>query len=294
MDNIIIELKDLSYKYPDGTKALNNINIKIPSGKKIAFLGGNGAGKSTLFFILNGVNKPEKGQFYYNGKLITHKRDELARLRQKVGIVFQDPNVQLFAMSVVQEISFGPKNLGLSDKEVIARVNKAMEQTDITGLKDKPTHFLSYGQKKRVSIADILAMDPEVIIMDEPTAGLDPKHEKILMDMIETLTKEKTIIMSTHDVNIAYSWADYVFVMNDGTLLYEGLPEDVFNNTKVLMEANLGLPFILVIYNHLLKNEKISSSKLPRTKKELIEIINGYNKDIADEMAHINFCLNYL
>ncbi len=275
MGDYILETEELEYSYPDGTKALSGASLKIGRGQKVALLGANGAGKSTLFLHFNGILKPSKGKVYFNGKPISYTKDGLMELRQKVGIVFQDPDTQLFSASVLQEISFGPMNLGLDKQDVRARVEKAMADTGITSLKDKPTHFLSYGQKKRVSIADILAMEPELIICDEPSAWLDPKHTR----QIETLFKEisekgTTVVISTHDVELAYSWADYVFVLNEGTVIGHGEPERVFADDLLLKKASLTKPWIVDITNALMLNGSLEIGvKAPKTKKELIRLL---------------------
>ncbi|MBC7960825.1 MAG: ATP-binding cassette domain-containing protein, partial [Vallitaleaceae bacterium] len=170
MNDTIIEVKNLHYSYPDGTKALQGVNMELKRGSKIAILGSNGAGKSTLLLHLNGTLKPKEGQVLFGGEVITYGKKQLDGLRKEVGIVFQDPDTQLFSASVYQDISFGPMNLKLPEAEVKQRVESAMTTTEVVAFKDKPTHALSYGQKKRVSIAGVLAMSPKVIILDEPTA----------------------------------------------------------------------------------------------------------------------------
>ena len=175
---IILELNNISFKYPDNTLAINNLSLRIKNNNKIAVLGENGSGKSTLFLILNGILKPFRGDFIFENKKLTYSKKELLELRKKVGIVFQDPDSQIFSASVFEEISFGPMNLGLPKNEIKSKVENAMKVLNITHLRDKPTHLLSYGEKKRVTIADILAMEPEIFIFDEPTSSLDPKEKK--------------------------------------------------------------------------------------------------------------------
>jgi len=206
LSELILEAVDLEYSYPDGTKALRNVNLQVHKGEKLAILGSNGAGKSTLFMQFNGIFRPNSGIIKYQGEDISYKNKALIELRKQVGIVFQDPDSQLFSASVWQDISFGPLNLGLPEEVVIERVKQALIDTETTDLEDKPTHLLSYGQKKRISIAGVLAMEPDVIIFDEPTAGLDPRHSQEFMLLLEKLSLEgKTIILSTHDVDLAYS-----------------------------------------------------------------------------------------
>ncbi|WP_066638326.1 energy-coupling factor ABC transporter ATP-binding protein [Desulfolucanica intricata] len=275
MKEYILEAKGVEFSYPDGTKALKDINIGIEKGKKVAVLGSNGAGKSTLFLHFNGILKPTKGSIRYNGKDISYKHKHLMELRKNVGIVFQDPDTQLFSASVLQEISFGPLNLGLSKEEVLKRVNEAMRAAEIVDLKDKPTHFLSYGQKKRVSIADILAMEPEVIIFDEPTAWLDPKLSLQIMELFNKLNKDGiTVVLSTHDIDLAYSWADYIIVMEQGQVVEEGFPESIFLNEELLHNSGLERPFIIEMYLELVRKGWLTANKpVPRTKEELFALL---------------------
>ena len=187
LTDYILEACDLTYNYPNGTEALKGLNVRIPRGKKLALLGANGAGKSTLFLHFNGILQPKSGKILYNGTEVRYDRKSLLDLRKNVGIVFQDPDSQLFSASVYQEISFGPLNMGWPEKIVMERVEKAMISTGVSELRDKPTHMLSYGQKKRVTIADILVMEPQVLICDEPTAWLDPKYTKIMMQLFNQI-----------------------------------------------------------------------------------------------------------
>ncbi|AJA47350.1 putative ABC transporter ATP-binding protein MA [Clostridium pasteurianum DSM 525 = ATCC 6013] len=276
MAEYIIETRNLSFEYSDGTKALKNVNLKIKKGKKIAFIGVNGSGKSTLFLNLNGVLKPSEGNVIFKGKEIKYNQRELNNIRKSIGIVFQDPENQIFSASVYQEVSFGAMNLKLTKEEVIRRVDKALKDTDVYSYKDKAVHFLSYGQKKRVSIADILVMEPEVIVFDEPTSSLDPKHSLELVDIFDNINRDgMTVIISTHDVELAYSWADYIFVMKDGKVEKEGSPYEIFSDDKLLESCYLQKPLILEVYENMLASGKLEASvKIPRNKKELLEIIN--------------------
>lgn len=268
MNPHIIQLKDVEYEYPDGTKALKGISLKIERGKKTAILGPNGAGKSTFLLHLNGILKPKKGQIIFDGREIRYSRSELKNLRKQVGIVFQDPDTQIFAGTVFQEVSFGPMNLGLDGEEVKSRVEKALKDAGIDELSQKPTHLLSYGQKKRVSIAAVLAMEPEVIIFDEPTAYLDPKHSRKFVGILDSLHEQgKHIILSTHDVDLAYSWADHVFILKDGRLLKAGGADEIFRDEELLREADLSKPLLLEVFNILRK--KYTSLPQPRNIDEL-------------------------
>lgn len=277
MKDYILEARNLSYKYPDGTKALNNVNLKIPKGEKIAFLGINGSGKSTLFLNFNGVLKPNHGKLIYNGQEVKYNQKSLLELRKNVGIVFQDPENQLFSASVYNEVSFGAMNLKLEKEEVKNRVDKALNNVGMYDYKDKAVHFLSYGQKKRVSIADILVMNPEIIVFDEPTSSLDPRHAKQIVGIFDELNEKGiTVILSTHDVELAYSWADYIFVMKNGEVVKEGIPFDIFSDDELIHDCYLEKPLVLDIYEFLKKNNKVEhESIVPRNREELFEIIKN-------------------
>lgn len=251
----IIKAENLCYTYEDGTEALKGIDLTIEAGKKVALLGANGSGKSTFFLCLNGVNQPQKGALYLHDKPYDYSKNGLLHLRSKVGIVFQDPDSQLFSASVYQEISFGAMNLGLEEEEVKKRVEKSIEDLEITPFRHKPTHFLSGGQKKQVSVADILVMDPEVIVFDEPAAALDPKHTKILNHLIDKLSERGiTIIISTHDVDFAFGWADEAVLFHNGKVLRQGAPEEVFAAEEDLEKTNLTKPAALRLFDNLVKN----------------------------------------
>jgi cobalt/nickel transport system ATP-binding protein len=275
LSEVILEAVDIGFSYPDGTNALHNVNLVVKKGEKLAILGSNGAGKSTLFLHLNGIYRPNAGNLKYRGQNIFYEKKALIELRKHVGIVFQDPDSQLFSASVWQDISFGPMNLELAEEAVIDRVRKAMLDTETTDLKDKPTHMLSYGQKKRVSIAGVLAMEPEVIIFDEPTAWLDPRHGREFMELLEKLSqKGKTIIISTHDVDLAYSWSDRIAIMYSGEIIANGEPGEVFRKSEVIKRADLVLPWMLEMHSLLVQNGWLSSSMpLPKTREDLFSSI---------------------
>lgn len=279
MSEYILETKDLCFQYPDGTKALNNINIKIEKGKKISVIGVNGSGKSTLFLNFNGVLRPTKGSVCYKGSEVLYNQKSLLKLRKNVGIVFQDPENQLFSASVYQEVSFGAMNLRLEEKEVITRVDEALKNVGMYDYKEKAVHFLSYGQKKRVSIADILVMEPEIIVFDEPTSSLDPKHAKQIINIFDELNEKGiTVILSTHDVELAYSWSDYIFVMKDGEVAKEGTSYEIFSDDKLISECYLQKPLILDMFENLCSNKKITTyGKVPRNREELFSVLkNNY------------------
>ena len=251
-DAPIIELKGISYFYASSkTKALDNINLKIYPGEKIAILGANGAGKSTLFKHFNGILKPTYGQVFINGQEI--KRNNIREVRQTVGMVFQNPDDQILAPTVEQDVAFGPMNMGLPEEEVENRVAKALELVHMSGFEERSPHHLSGGQKKLVAIAGILAMRPQVVVLDEPTAGLDPLTASQIINMIEEMNLQLgiTVILSTHDVDIVPSFADRVYVINDGKIGAEGTPEEIFKEHDLLEHAHLRMPRIAEVFKML-------------------------------------------
>ncbi|MBM7557129.1 energy-coupling factor ABC transporter ATP-binding protein [Halanaerobacter jeridensis] len=276
MTEAILATKDISFNYPDGTKGLDDLSLTIPQGEKVVILGPNGAGKSTLFLHFNGILEPEQGSVFFEGQRISYDKQTLTNLRKKVGLIFQDPDEQLFSASVYQELSFGPLNLGLSKAKVKQRVIEAMKVTGISELEEKPTHLLSYGQKKRVAIAAVLAMKPKVIIFDEPTAWLDPQGAEEIISFLEELTANGiTIVMATHDVDLAYKWADYVYIMNQGTKIASGIPSDVFQNKSLLEKVSLVQPLVLELYQQLQEQGVVKPNQYPKTKQELLKLIKN-------------------
>lgn len=274
----MIEVKDLVYTYEDGTRALDNIQFSAEKGRITGLLGPNGAGKSTLFLNLNGVLEPDSGEILVGGMEVKRDRKSLLELRRRVGIVFQDPDDQLFSADVYRDISFGGMNLGLPEDEVRRRVEKAMEQTGVTHLKDKPTHALSYGQKKRVAIAGVLLMEPDVMILDEPTAGLDPMGVSDIMHLLITLreTMGITIIIATHDIDIVPLYCDYAYLLKNGKMILEGTPGEVFQHPDLLRENNLRLPRIAHLMQILKDKDDmdidISAATISAARREIVKL----------------------
>ncbi len=267
--------EDLHYTYEDGTEALRGIDLKIRFGEKVAVMGANGSGKSTFFRHLNGLLKPERGRVLIDEEPIVYSRKGLLDVRKKVGIVFQNPDDQLFSASVKQEISFGVMNLGMSEDEAERKVDEIMKRFNITPFADKPTHFLSGGQKKQVAIADIVVMDPSLMILDEPAAALDPRHSRIIDSIVDRLSgKGITVILSTHDVQRALLWADRVVIFDEGRIAGQGTPEEIFADDALLERTNLEKPAVLRIFETL-KSEGILSDTLrpPRSMDELEKYI---------------------
>lgn len=251
MTNIQLSTENLSFTYPDGTRALKNINIEIEKGEKVAIIGPNGAGKSTLFSHFNGLTEPTSGCVKIEGKPISFEKDKLLKVRQKVGIVFQDPNDQLFAPTVKEDIAFGPMNLGLSYDEVEKRVEDALKMVGMENYEDKTPHHLSGGQQKRIAIAGIIAMKPELMILDEPTAGLDPDGVEKVLNIMNQLNEEgMTLIISSHDIDMISKYADKIFVLYNGEIIESGNKNKIFSDMELLKKAHLRTPITTeILYN---------------------------------------------
>lgn len=277
--DIILKAEDLYFSYDDdNSHSLNGLSLEIKRGQKIAVMGANGSGKSTFFLCCTGIHKPQKGKLYLDGKEVKYNKKGLLDLRSKVGIVFQDPDNQLFSASVYQEISFGILNLGVSEEQAKKEVEEVIDYLEIAPFRSKPTHALSGGQKKQVSIADILVMHPEIIILDEPAAALDPRHTTMVNHIVEQMTASGiTVLMATHDVNYAYEWADEVILFHEGKVLMNGSPEQVFGNRAALRQTNLEPPAVLELFESLCKKGILKSS-LPFPKN--LKALEGYIEEV--------------
>ncbi len=273
---IVIKAENIKFSYDDAaTYSLDGFDVKIEKGKKVAFVGSNGAGKSTFFLCLNGIHKILSGNLEVCGKPVKYDRKSLIELRKNVGIVFQDPDNQLFSASVYQEISFGALNIGMTKEETELAVDRVIEELELSSFSHKPVHALSGGQKKQVSIADVLVMNPEIIILDEPSAALDPKHTRMVNEIIEKLSDTGiTVLISTHDIDYAYSWADEVAVIHEGKVLSYGSPQSVFKDDKLLEKTNLRKPIVLELFDKLCKKGILSNQDdVPQSLKELESMI---------------------
>ena len=261
----VIEAQDVSYTY-DGNdeRALDGLNLKIRRGTKVAFMGGNGSGKSTFFLCLNGIRRPDTGKICIDGEAIEYTRKGLLNVRGRVGIVFQEPDDQLFSASVYEEISFGILNLGADEETARREVESVIKELEITPFQDRPAHALSGGQKKQVAIADILVMHPEVMILDEPAAALDPKHTKKVQQIVDHLTEKGiTVLMATHDIDYAYAWADEIILMHEGKVIRQGTPFDVCSDRSALKTASLEVPAVLRIHQRLKEKGLIPEDAVP-------------------------------
>ncbi|SMC28877.1 cobalt/nickel transport system ATP-binding protein [Clostridium acidisoli DSM 12555] len=261
----LISIKDVSYIYNDGKKALQDVNISVGKGEKIAIMGPNGAGKSTLFGLLNGILKPSSGIIKID-KLETVKKN-LPKIRRDVGVVFQDSDDQLFNSSVRQEIAYGLLNIGVFGEELNKTIKWALEVVGMEGYEDKSPHNLSGGEKKRIALASVLAMKPKVLVLDEPTASLDPRGVSKLIKLLDYINKKFniTLIFSTHDVDIVPLLADRVYLIDKGKIVLNGSTEEVFDNKEIIRKMDLRLPRVAHLVEILEKDGEVQVDKLPLT-----------------------------
>ncbi|HSH79693.1 MAG TPA: ATP-binding cassette domain-containing protein [Herpetosiphonaceae bacterium] len=265
----LFELADVHFGYGDGTEALRAVSLTVKAGNRVALVGGNGAGKSTLLLLLNGMLRPRQGVVRFRGEALCYGRRALLELRREVGLLFQNPETQLLSGSVAQDIAFGPLNLGLGEAEVRQRVAAAAEAADVGDLLDRPTHALSGGQKMRVALAGVLAMEPAVLVADEPTAGLDPRSRDRLLAIFGRLHAQgTTLIIATHDLDFAYGWADTVVLLGNGQVVACGPPRTVFADAPQLACYGLNPPLLMEVAA-LLHRRGLLTVAHPRTLAEL-------------------------
>lgn len=245
MKNELLRLEHICFRYEDKFPALKDVSITFQKGERIAVLGNNGAGKSTFFLCCNGILRPQSGDIFLKGQKMSSSKADIRRLRQTVGLVFQEPDTQIIAGTVGNEVSFGPMNLGLDRQEVELRITRSLAQMNLEGYENRAPHYLSGGEKKRVSIADILAMEPDMILLDEPTASLDPENVVLLEQTLKELNRAGiTLVVSTHDVDFAYGFAERAVVLSRGEIIRDAGIEAVFRDDGVLRRAGLKKPLL--------------------------------------------------
>lgn len=247
MTDSIVSAKEVKFTYPGGIRAINGVSLEIQRGERVAILGPNGSGKSTLILLIAGLLTPEKGEITVFNEKTTSRNFQ--KLRQKMGIVFQDPDDQLFTQSVIEDIEYGPKNLRLPESNIKNRSDHVLEKMRIRHLRDRPPHRLSFGEKKKVSLATALVMEPELLILDEPTANLDLVSRR---DLIRTLNELNaagtTVVISTHDVEALSELADRIVVISRGVLVGEGETSKVLQDLPLLESAGLEPPAIVKLF----------------------------------------------
>ncbi len=267
MEDIRLRVEDVSYSYPDATEALSGISLAVSKGAFIGLLGANGSGKTTLLKIMDGIIKDYSGGVRLDGEDI--KTLSPKTIYRKMGLVFQNPDDQLFAPTVFEDVSFGPLNMGMEESEIRGNVAKALESVGMDGSAGKTINHLSFGQKKRIAIAGLLAMGHEILLLDEPTAGLDPMGEYRMMELLTSLSKEGgiTIVMATHSVELVPLFLDRLYILSRGRLKRGGLPEEVFTAPEEMRDVKLRLPQIAELIWKLKHEDglELGDKKLPLT-----------------------------
>ena len=250
MSNSIVSVKEVKFTYPGGIRAVNGVSLEIQRGERVAILGPNGSGKSTLILLIAGLLAPEKGEItVFNEKTTS---ENFQKLRQKMGIVFQDPDDQLFTQSVIEDVEYGPKNLRLPEVNIKQRSEEVLKRIGIYHLKDRPPYRLSFGEKKKASLATALVLKPELLILDEPTANLDLMSRRDLLSMLNELNREETtVLVSTHDVEALPELADRIVVISHGLVLGEGETSEVLQDLRLLGSAGLEPPAIARLFSEL-------------------------------------------
>jgi cobalt/nickel transport system ATP-binding protein len=276
MPEQIVQVEDVKFIYPAGVSALKGVSLEIGQGERVAILGPNGSGKSTLILLIAGLLLPTKGKIKVFGEQTTGK--DFQKIRSRIGVVFQDPDDQLFTPSVIEDIEYGPKNLKLPEEDVKARSAHVLEKMGIVHLRDRPPHRLSFGEKKKVSLATALVLKPELLILDEPTANLDLVSRRGLIETLNELNSEgTTVIVSTHDVEALTELADRIMVISHGTLLGEGEMRKVLQDAKLLESSGLELPTIAELFTQLKAQGFIEHIPITVSegKEELIKILKN-------------------
>ena len=274
----MFKINNLTYKYDKNRKALDNVNMDFDNGDIIGIIGSNGSGKSTLFNNLMGILKATDGEILYKNNKLKYDKKSLYQLRKEVGIVFQDPEKQIFYSMVYDDLAFALRNIGMDEKTIRIRINKALESVNGKDFIDRPVHSLSFGQKKRVAIASVIAMENNLVLLDEPTAGLDPESTKAIIDIIKSMHKKgKKIVITSHDMNLIYDICDYVYILNQGKIISEGNVEEVFVDEEKIEEAGLELPWLVKLNKNM---------NLPLFRKEE-DLYNYWSENFGDNLNKI-------
>jgi cobalt/nickel transport system ATP-binding protein len=265
-----------SFRYPDGTEALSNINIEVRGGTFVGILGSNGSGKTTMLKALDGLIKDFDGAVFLDG--VNVKKLSPKDIYKKVGLIFQNPDDQLFASNVFEDVAFGPLNMGFAEKETSIRVNNALKDVEMEAYAKKSIHNLSFGQKKRICIAGLLAMGHEILLLDEPTAGLDPMGEYKMMNLLMKLNRERnvTIVMATHSVDLVPLFLNRLYILSRGKIFREGTPEEIFTAPEDMSHVKLRLPRIAELIYRLKHDDKLPFGKIPLTigeaRREIVKL----------------------
>ena len=272
-----IDVQGVSFTYDDGTEALAGIDFYVEEGEFVAVLGSNGSGKTTLIQLLVGLLKTKSGRIAIGGREIGSLKAE--ELYQRVGLVFQNPNDQLFAATVEEDCAFGPRNLNIPETDVQRRVTESLAAVTALSLKGRAIHHLSFGEQKRVSLAGVLAMRPAVLILDEPTAGLDPAGEAQMMQLLKKLNREErmTVVLATHSVDMLPLFANRIYVLDRGRVLQQGPSEEIFCHQEMIVRAKLRLPYVSRLMYEMKRHDGVPINGLPLTigeaRAQLLELI---------------------
>lgn len=275
----LIQFKDVVFHYPQDRKSIfENLTLQIPKGKKCVMIGPNGCGKSTLFLLITGFLQPATGQLFYKEKAYSYKRKELKELRKQIGIVMQNSEHQMIAPLVFDDIAFGLRNLGMPEEEVQRRVLEIANKMNVSELLDRPIHYLSGGQKKRVALAGILIINPELVLLDEPTTFLDAVQVKALKKTLEEMHQNGvTTLIATHDLDFAYEWADWMILMNEGKIVAQGTPDECLTNYFHLLPKEYERPLVFELKR--LVNTKLEEELLEAVKRFLNKTVSKDNVD---------------
>lgn len=278
-----LQTNNISFKYSNSkNNAINSIDFKTTNGRRTALLGENGCGKSTLIYHLNGVYKPLSGTVMYGGEVISYNKDFLTELRSDVSVVLQNPDDQIFSSTVEEDVAMGPMNAGFSHEEVTERIIWSLDSVGMSEFAGVPIQRLSYGQKKRVSLAGALALHPKILILDEPTAGLDSQMSREVMEITDTLNINGiTVVVSSHDVNLIYPWVDDMYVMRNGRMIYSGGPDKFFEDRSSVYLSGLKQPLIFGINHNIEMLKKKSVTPYPKTMSQIISKMFPANGSIG-------------
>ncbi len=264
----ILEARNVSFAYGPAKWAIRGMNFSLKTPERVALLGSNGVGKSTLMLMLNGTLRPQEGEILVLGKPIDYSRAGLHLLRRQVGMVLQDPDDQLFGATVEQDVAFGPMNNGMNSTEARMIVDGTLASLGISHLAERPIHELSLGEKKRVAIAGVLVLDPEIVLLDEPTAGLDFGGIRAMLALLKKLHQQgTTLVVSTHDTDLAYEWANEAWILGDGRIAAQGAIGKVMQDRDTLRRAHLKMPWIVEVALAL------GTPEIPATQDELLQLI---------------------
>ena len=284
----LLELDDVGFQYPDGGVGLDGCSLAIERGSRNALIGANGSGKTTLFLHCNGLLRPQSGVVRYAGDALDYSRGGLRELRSRVGLVFQNPDHQLFSASVAEDVSFGPLNLGLAQDIVRQRVAAALAAVGMAGHADKAVHNLSFGQKKRVCIAGVLAMEPELLVLDEPMAGLDQRMRSELLAVLDGLQAQGiTLLLATHDIDFAYRWAERIHLIDAGACTASLDAADLARADDALSALGMPLPTVVEVHRRLVAQNLLPAQPIPRSHGELLELLDTrtLEKEAANERS---------